>query len=95
MSDDMQDSTQIAEVFKGLANHYRVDMLRLLAKQPDLTVDAAADLLNANYKTIAVHMGRMHRSGLITKKYKGTYVQHRLTQRGKVILKFLRILERE
>lgn len=84
---------EYAEIFKGGANHYRVRILFLLAKNDSLILETVAELLKANYKTIAVHMSRLQRSGLVQKTYKGSAVVHSLTPRGKSVLKFLRILE--
>lgn len=86
-------SNEVAEILKGGANHYRVDILFLLEKRDKLTLEGIAESLKANYKTIAVHLGRMHKSGLISKKYRGAAVEHRLTPRGTNVLKFLRKLE--
>ncbi|MBI4033663.1 ArsR family transcriptional regulator, partial [Candidatus Saccharibacteria bacterium] len=86
-------SNEVAEILKGGANHYRVDVLFLLEKHDGMTLEDIAESVRANYKTIAVHLGRMHKSGLISKKYRGSAVEHRLTPRGVYILKFLRKLE--
>lgn len=81
------------EVVKAFANHYRIDILQLLEKRPGLDVVEITHELKASYKTIAVHTARLSRSKLIYKRYRGHNVEHRLTKRGKYILKFLRSLE--
>lgn len=86
-SDDLQ------EIVKGFANHYRIDILRLLEEKPGLDTSEIAGEINADYKTIAAHASRLARSRLVTKKYRGSAVLHTLSNRGKFVLKFLRKLE--
>lgn len=86
-------NAELAEILKGFTNHRRLAILFLLSKQDNLILESVAERLHANYKTIAVHLSRMHRSGLITKTYQGQTVVHALTPRGKYVLKFLRTLE--
>lgn len=86
-------ANKLAEVVKGVSNHYRVRVMYLLAEENDLTLDQIASKLKANYKTIHVHIIRIHRSGLLSKRYRGVAVDHKLTDRGKQVLIFLRKLE--
>ncbi len=86
-------NAEFAEILKGSANHHRVAILFLLEKHDNLILESVAERLHANYKTIAVHLARLHRSGLVTKTYQGPTVVHTLTPRGKFMLKFLRTLE--
>lgn len=86
-------SQDLADILKGSANHHRIDVLFLLDKRGKLTLDEIVEALKANYKTIAVHVGRLHKSGLVTKRYKASSVEHRLTPRATLVLNFLRILE--
>lgn len=89
----MHTSQDLADILKGGANHHRLDVLFLLDKKGKLTLDEIVEALKANYKTIAVHVSRLHKSGLVTKRYKASSVEHKLTPRAKVVLNFLRILE--
>ncbi|MBI2589273.1 ArsR family transcriptional regulator [Candidatus Saccharibacteria bacterium] len=86
-------SQDLADILKGGANHHRINILFLLDKRGKLTLDEVAEALRANYKTIAVHLSRLHKSGLVTKRYKASAVEHDLTPRARHILNFLRILE--
>jgi len=52
-----------------------------------------SEKLNVNFKTIAEHIRRLTIAGLVMKKSVGASVSHRLTERGKAVLKFLRTLE--
>lgn len=86
-------SQALQTIVKGFSNHYRIDVLRLLGRQPKLDVEDIANKLKANYKTISVHVRQMHSAGLIRKKYKGQLIEHTLTKRGEVVLRFLGKLE--
>ena len=78
---------------KGFANHRRLEILDLLCKQPELSVDEIASALNINFKTASEHVRRLALAGLVIKRYEGNFVRHKVTARGISILKFLRILE--
>lgn len=81
---------QIAHITKGFANHRRIEVMFLLAGSPNLTVWEIANILSVNYKTISVHISRLMLSGLVTKKYRGQEVIHKLTNRGKQALQYIR-----
>ena len=89
----IKDSYQLQSIVKGFANHYRIDLLRLAASNPDISVEEMSEILKANYKTISVHVRQLHGAGLISKKYLKSSVQHRITRRGLLVLKFLGKLE--
>lgn len=78
---------------KGAANHRRLQILDLLRKKPELSVDEIADALKINFKTASEHIRRLAIAGLVMKRNEGNFVRHKLTLRGQTILKFLRILE--
>ncbi len=89
----MKKTREIERIIKGVANHRRVEILDLLDKSPELSVIEISDTLKTNFKTISEHIRRMAISGLIMKRNDYKNVRHKLTDRGKVILKFLRMLE--
>ncbi len=80
-------------IMKGAANHRRLQILDLLRKKPELSVDEIADALKINFKTASEHIRRLAIAGLVMKRNEGNFVRHKLTLRGQTILKFLRILE--
>lgn len=84
---------EIERITKGVANHRRLQILDLLARQPELSVIEVANELEVNFKTISEHIRRLALAGLVMKRNEYTAVRHRLTSRGVVILKFLRTLE--
>ena len=84
---------QLERIVKGFANHRRIQILELLKKEPELSVLSVSKKLNVNFKTISEHIRRLAIAGLVLKRTDGFNVRHKLTNRGKSILKFLRILE--
>lgn len=80
-------------VTKGIANHRRLEIIDLLQKKPELSVEEIAEILKINFKTASEHIRRLAISGLLMKRHEGNFVRHKLTTRGSTILKFLRILE--
>ena len=89
----MKTKRELEKIFKGVANHRRVEILTLLDSKPDLSVVDIANELRTNFKTIAEHIRKMHIAGLIFKTSKGNSVCHTLSPLGQSILKFCRILE--
>ena len=83
----------LERMVKGFANHRRIQILALLQKTPELSVDEIATTLNVNFKTISEHIRRLAIAGLVLKRNAGNEVRHKLTGRAESILKFLRILE--
>lgn len=83
----------LERIIKGCANHRRIQIMELLSSNPELSVDEIADRLEVNYKTIAEHIRRLAIAGLVLKRSEGSSVRHKLTDRGLLILKFLRTLE--
>lgn len=84
---------QAAQIVKGFANHRRIQVLCLLAQEPELSLQQISEQLNVSLKTISEHVRRMAAAGLIRKRYEGRWVRHKLTTRGTYVLKFLRGLQ--
>ena len=74
---------------KGIANHYRIEILLLVATQNNITLEKIVRALEANEKTIGEHTRRLHVAGLINKKYRGKFVEHSLSPYGKTFVRFL------
>lgn len=79
-------------IMKSLANHHRIELLNLLSSHADMSVEEIAESTGVGYKTIAVHLHRLAQSGLITKKYYGRRVEHRISPRGVQAVEYLRCL---
>jgi len=80
---------QLERHFKGVANHHRIDILLLIAKNEGLTVEQIAEALNANFKTISQHALKLVQSGLLNKRYQGRSVVHNLSPYGKTFIRFI------
>jgi DNA-binding transcriptional ArsR family regulator len=90
----IKDLKSLERIIKGFANQKRIAILELLDKKTELSVVNISEKLKSNFKTISEHIRKLEIAGLVTKKYQGSYVNHRLTKRGKLILKFCRILDK-
>jgi len=83
----------LERIVKGVANHRRIEILEILVKKPEMSVAEVADKLKLNFKTTSEHIRKMAISGLLMKRSDSKSIRHKLTKRGELILKFLRILE--
>ncbi len=81
---------QMERHLKGMANHYRVEILLLVSEQQGITLEEIVRLLKANEKTIGEHTRRLYQAGLINKQYQGRFVEHSLSPYGKIFVKFLK-----
>lgn len=75
---------------KGMANHYRIAILLLIAGNQKITLEAIVQKLKANEKTIGEHTRRLVTAGLINKDYRGKFVEHTLSPYGKTFTDFLK-----
>ncbi len=89
----MKSYRQLERLVRGFSNHRRIQIMELLQKIPELSVDEIATTLKINFKTASDHIRRLAISGLLLKRSEGNAVRHKLTSSGESILKFLRILE--
>ena len=84
---------ELERIAKGFANHRRIEIMELLKKTPELSLDNISEILNINYKTASEHIRRLVIPGLVIKRSVGNNVCHKLTSRAQSVLKFLRTLE--
>lgn len=83
----------LERLVRGFANHRRIQLMEVLKRTPEMSVDEIAELLNINYKTAADHLRRLAIAGLVLKKSDSVSIRHKLTARAEYVLKFLRTLE--
>ncbi len=86
----MKTAKQLERHFKGTANHRRIDILLLVFRSPDITVEGIARELSANFKTISEHTRRLVQAGLLNKKYNGRSVAHSLSPYGVKFIDFIK-----
>lgn len=89
----MLNKRQLEQIVRGFSNHRRIQMLDLIDTTPELSVDEISEKLSINFKTASAHLRRLIVAGLIMKKSHGRSVRHKVSERGKYALTFLRILE--
>ena len=78
---------------KGIANHYRIEILLLIAERDGITLEDIVKTLGANEKTIGEHTRRLYQAGLLNKKYRGKFVEHTLSPYGKTFVRFLKLFQ--
>lgn len=88
-----KSNRELEKIVKGFANHRRLEILQLLGREPGLSVQDMSEKLKSEFKNISAHVSKMQIAGLVYKKSHGNMVRHTLTNRGKSILKFVRIIE--
>lgn len=86
----MKTARQMERHLKGMANHYRIQILFLVAEHKGITLEDIVETLEANEKTIGEHTRRLYQAGLINKKYRGKFVEHTLSPYGKIFVSFLK-----
>ena len=90
----MKTAKQMERHLKGMSNHYRIEILLLIAARKPVTLEDIVSTLGANGKTIGEHTRRLYLAGLINKKYRGKFVEHTLSPYGKIFVNFLRSFQR-
>ena len=85
----VKTAKQMERHLKGMANHYRIEILLLIAEQDGVTLEGIVETIGANEKTLGEHTRRLVVAGLVNKKYRGKFVEHTLSPYGKSFVKFL------
>ncbi len=81
-------SKKLERYFKGVANHWRIEILFVVKNQAGITLDQISSNLHCNFKTISEHTRKLVQAGLLNKKYKGREVLHYLSPYGKKFILF-------
>jgi len=89
----MKTARQMERHLKGMANHYRIEILLFIADNDNATLDDIVTTLNANEKTLGEHTRRLSVAGLVNKKYRGKFVEHTLSPYGKTFVNFLKLFQ--
>lgn len=90
----MKTAKQMERHFKGIANHYRIEILLLIAERDGITLEDIVETLGANEKTIGEHTRRLYQAGLLNKRYRGKFVEHTLSPYGKTFVRFLQSFQK-
>lgn len=86
----IKTAKQMERHLKGVANHYRIEILLLIADRGKITLEDIIREIGANKKTLSEHTRRLFIAGLINKKYKGKFVENSLSPYGKTFVRFLK-----
>ena len=86
----IKTAKQMERHLKSIANHYRIEILLLIAGRDGITLEGIVELLGASEKTIGEHTRRLYQAGLINKKYRSRFVEHALSPYGKTFVRFLK-----
>lgn len=86
----LKTAKQMERHLKGISNHYRIEILLLIANGNGITLEGIVEKIKANEKTIGEHTRRLSNAGLINKKYRGKYVEHSLSPYGRTFVQFLK-----
>jgi DNA-binding transcriptional ArsR family regulator len=88
-----QDYRRLERIVKGFASHRRIQILELLAREPELSVIDISEKLKMGYENASDHVRKMAVAGLLLKRNEGPAVRHKLTPRAKSILVFCKTLQ--
>ncbi|MBI2053623.1 MAG: ArsR family transcriptional regulator [Candidatus Sungbacteria bacterium] len=86
----VKTAKQMERHLKGMANHYRIEILLLIAEREAITLEEIVETIEANEKTLGEHTRRLSVAGLINKNYRGKFVEHTLSPYGKTFVAFLK-----
>ncbi len=90
----IKTAKQMERHLKGMANHYRIEILLILAEHSGITLEGIIETIGANEKTIGEHTRRLYSAGLLNKKYSGKFVEHTLSPYGKTFVRFLQSFQK-
>ena len=88
-----KDYSKLERIIKGVANHRCIQILELLQKTPELSLQELAEIFGINFKTASEHLRRPAVAGVVMNRSDGASVRHKLASHGSSILKFLRTSE--
>jgi DNA-binding transcriptional ArsR family regulator len=72
-----------------VANHHRIEIIRLLAEEGGLNLDEIARRIGGNFKTVGEHTRKLVQSGLVNKRHDGKSVIHTLSPYGRTFTRFI------
>jgi predicted transcriptional regulator len=90
MKNTTKTAKQLERHFKGVANHWRIEILLLVKQNEGIGVDEIATMLHANMKTISEHTKKLTQAGLINKQYQGRGISHSVSPYGKAFIRFIK-----
>lgn len=86
----IKSSRQMERHLKGMANHYRIEILMIVGEDRGITLEDIIEKTGANPKTIGEHTRRLYLAGLINKKRRSNFIEHELSPYGRKFVQFLK-----
>ena len=83
---------QIERIVRGFSNHRRIEIMDLLRREAELSVEEISEKLKIGYQNTSDHIRKLAIAGLVMKRSDGSSVRHKLTSRGESILVFCKRL---
>lgn len=83
---------KLERIVKGFASHRRLQILDLLKKETELSVNDISERLNIGYENTSDHIRKLAIAGLVMKRASGNNVLHKITPRAESILVFCKKL---
>ena len=93
MASDSSEYRKLERIVKGFANHRRIQIMNLLKREPELSVEDISERLDIGYENASDHVRKLAIAGLVLKRNEGSAVRHRLTPRAEAILVFCKRLQ--
>lgn len=93
MKESRVNFRKLERMVKGFANHRRLQILELLKREPELSVDEIAEKLQIGYMNASDHIRKLAIAGLVLKRNDGSSVRHKVTSRAVIILEFCKKLK--
>ena len=90
----IKTAKQMERHLKGMSNHYRIEILLLIAESGGIALEDIVEAIGANEKTLGEHTRKLYQAGLVNKKYRGKFVEHTLSPYGKRFVQFLKSFQR-
>ena len=87
------DYRKLERIIKGFANHRRLQILNLLRREPELSVEDISERLSIGYENASDHVRKLAIAGLVLKRNEGRAVRHKLTSQAESILVFCKRLQ--
>ena len=93
MASDSSEYRKLEQIVKGFANHRRLQIMNLLKREPELSVEDISERLDIGYENASDHVRKLAIAGLVFKRNEGSAVRHKLTPRAESILVFCKRLQ--
>ena len=86
------DDGHIERVVKGFASRRRIQIMRLLHREPDLSLGEICERLDLTVKNASEHVRKMVLAGLVLKRRQGNQVRHKITERAQNAIAYIRTI---